>query len=73
MIFNDNLYRLINPKKKPELKDKPIFYQLLDTLADEVAPYTDTKGRGYAIKELLSGSHYKAQIHKGTKAQKPKE
>ena len=72
LTFQD-LSPLINPLHKENLKDKPIFYQLLDTLADEVSPLYREKGRGHIIKELLSGSTYKAQKHESPKAQKPKE
>ncbi len=72
LTFQD-LSPLINPKHKKELEEKPIFYQLLDTLADELSPLYRDKGRGYVIKELLRGSTYKAQKPKSPKAQKPKE
>ena len=69
-LFDDALAKLINPEDKEELKGKPIFYQLLNTLADSVSK-EENINKGLAITKLLASNTFstKAQKYKSTEAQ----
>ena len=55
-----DLSPITNPNHKEELKDKPLFYQLVDTLADMIIKELNIS-KPLAIKEVMKSSNYKAQ------------
>jgi len=69
VMFN-NLYKITNPDNLEELKDKPLFFQIVGHLTDIIHKEHPTEDIISIRKYVLSNNSYKALKPKNTKAQK---